>query len=100
MTQRCIAFLIICCLLAPGANAADAAPATPSKSPSTARIYKSPEERYLASQACLKKGDIPCAQVALAGINPSSAYAKILEAQIAAERQDFGVIQSVLRGKP
>ena len=96
MTQRYIAFLIICCMLAPGAKAADAAPATPSKFPSATKIYKSPEERYIASQDCLKKGDIPCAQIALAGINPSSAYAKILEAQIAASRQDFDTVLRLL----
>ena len=96
MTQRYIAFLIICCMLAPGVKAADAAPATPSKFPSATKIYKSPEERYIASQACLKKGDIPCAQIALAGINPSSAYAKILEAQIAAGRQDFDTVLRLL----
>ena len=96
MTQRYIAFLIICCMLAPGVKAADAAPATPSKFPSATKIYKSPEERYIASQACLKKGDIPCAQIALAGINPSSAYAKILEAQITAGRQDFDTVLRLL----
>lgn len=95
MTQRFIAFLIVCCMLAPGANAAEA-PATPSKFPSATKIYKAPEERYIASQACLKKGDLPCAQIALAGINPTSAYAKILEAQIAAGRQDFDTVLRLL----
>jgi len=94
MTQRFIAFLILCCMLAPGANAADTAPATSPKLPPATKVFKSPEERYIAGLECLKKTDTPCAQVALAGINPASPYAKILEAQIAAGGQDY---DSVLR---
>lgn len=59
-----------------------------------ATANKSLEERFSEGQACLKHADTTCAQVALAGINPASPYAKILEAQIALQRQDF---DSVLR---
>ena len=96
MTQRFIAFLILCCMLAPGANAADTAPATPSKLPPATKVFKSPEERYIAGLECLKKADTPCAQVALAGINPASPYAKILEAQIAAGGQDYDTVLRLL----
>ena len=94
MTQRIIAFLILCCVLAP-VNAADAA-ATSTKFPPATKSFKPPEERYIAGQDCLKKGDIPCAQITLAGINPSSAYAKILEAQIAATKQDYDTVLRLL----
>jgi outer membrane PBP1 activator LpoA protein len=94
MTQRIIAFLILCCVLAP-VNAADAA-ATSTKFPPATKNFKPPEERYIAGQDCLKKGDIPCAQITLAGINPSSAYAKILEAQIAATKQDYDTVLRLL----
>jgi outer membrane PBP1 activator LpoA protein len=96
MTQRFIAFLILCCTLAPGTNAADTAPATPSKSSPASKAFKSPEERYLAGLECLKKSDVPCAQVALAGINPASPYAKILEAQIAVGGQDYDTVLRLL----
>lgn len=97
MTQRFIAFLILCCMLAPGANAADTTPATSSKLPPSARAFKSPpEERYIAGLECLKKTDTPCAQVALAGINPASPYAKILEAQIAVGGQDYDTVLRLL----
>lgn len=85
---------MICCMLAPGASAAETGKTPPSKPSPAAKPYKSPEERFTAGQACLKQSDIPCAQIVLAGINPTSAYAKILEAQIASDRQDF---DSVLR---
>ncbi|MEZ0238534.1 MAG: penicillin-binding protein activator [Methylophilaceae bacterium] len=96
MTQRFIAFLILCCMLVPGANAADTGPATSSKLPSATKVFKSPEERYIAGLECLKKADTPCAQVALAGINPASPYAKILEAQIAAGGQDYDTVLRLL----
>lgn len=66
----------------------------PAADTAPARVQKSPELRYLDGLACLKKSDVPCAQVALAGINPALAYAKLLEAQIAADAQDY---DSVLR---
>ena len=95
MTQRFIAFLILCCMLAPGVNAATA-PATSSKFPPATKVFKSPEERYIAGLECLKKADAPCAQVALAGISPTSPYAKILEAQIAAGEQDYDTVLRLL----
>lgn len=48
-----------------------------------------PELRYLEGLSCLQQSDAGCAQVVLAGINPASPYAKLLEAQLAVLRQDF-----------
>ncbi|TSA48628.1 MAG: penicillin-binding protein activator [Nitrosomonadales bacterium] len=90
MIQRLSAFLLLLTVLAPGALAADARklPATTPAQPAS-QPAKSPDERFLDSRACLQRGDTPCAQVALAGINPASPYAKILDAQLAAVRGDL-----------
>lgn len=93
MTQRLLAFLILFYMLVPGAYAAETA-ASPARPAPIAKMQKSPEDRYLAGRECLNKTDIACAQVALAGISPTSPYAKILQAEIAAAQQDF---DSVLR---
>lgn len=95
MTQRLIAFLILFSMLSFSAHAADTA-ATPAKSANAAKVQKSPEDRYLAGQECLNKRDTACAQVALAGISPASAYAKILQAEIAAAQQDFDTVLRLL----
>ena len=95
MTQRLIAFLILFYMLAPGAYAAETA-APPAKPAPVAKMQKSPEDRYLAGRECLNKTDIPCAQVALAGISPTSSYAKILQAEIAAAQQDFDAVLRLL----
>lgn len=95
MTQRLIAFLILFCTLAPGAYAADrSVPVVKPAAPSP--VQKTPEERYLAGHACLKKSDTACAQIALAGINPTSFYAKILQSEIAAADQDFDTVLRLL----
>lgn len=49
---------------------------------------KTPEARYLEGRGCLQQADTDCAQLALAGLNPASPYAKLLEAQIALAAQD------------
>lgn len=95
MTQRLIAFLILFCTLAPGAYAADRA-APPAKPVAPSPVQKTPEDRYLAGHACLKKSDTACAQIALAGINPTSFYAKILQSEIAAAEQDFDTVLRLL----
>jgi len=59
-------------------------------------VQKTPEDRYLAGHACLKKSDTACAQIALAGINPTSFYAKILQSEIAAADQDFDTVLRLL----
>lgn len=64
-----------------GFAAAETAKAAP-------KPQKSVEERYLDGLACLQQADSACAQVALAGLPPSSPYAKILDAQIASSQQD------------
>lgn len=87
---------MVCCMLAPGAAPAETGKTPPTSPAPATKPYKSPEERFTAGQACLKQSDIPCAQIILAGINPSSGYAKILEAQIAANRQDFDTVLRLL----
>lgn len=54
-----------------------------------AKQQKSIEDRYLSGLACLQQTDATCAQIELASMPPSSPYAKLLEAQIAASQQDF-----------
>lgn len=43
----------------------------------------------MEGQACLKKSDVTCAQLALAGIPSQSAYAKLLAGNIAVAQGDF-----------
>lgn len=81
MAQRFLALFVLCCLLTPALSVANETAAT--------KPQKSPELRYLEGLACLQQSDTGCAQVALAGLNPASPYAKILEAQIAASGQNF-----------
>ena len=81
MAQRFLALLVLCCLWLPGLSHANEAAA--------AKAQMSPELRYLEGLTCLQQSDAGCAQVALAGLNPASPYAKILEAQLAASQQDF-----------
>jgi outer membrane PBP1 activator LpoA protein len=95
MTQRLIAFLILFCTLAPGAYAADRA-APPTKPVAPSPVQKTPEDRYLVGHACLQKSDTGCAQIALAGINPTSFYAKILQSEIAVIAQDFDTVLRLL----
>ncbi len=55
---------------------------TPAAAPNAA-LKKSPEARYLEGNTCLKQSNIQCARLALAGIPSSSAYAKLLQGNIA-----------------
>ncbi|HQR59780.1 MAG TPA: penicillin-binding protein activator [Methylophilaceae bacterium] len=94
MAQRLLAlFLLLNCLLPCNAPAAESAKTS---TPAAAKPQKSPEQRYLDGLACMQQADTPCAQVALAGINPASPYAKILEAQIAAASQDYDTVLRLL----
>jgi len=68
-------------LTAGPANADTAAPG--------ASLKKSPETQFTTGMACLKKHDIPCAQLALASIPAMSSYAKVLSGNIAASKQDY-----------
>lgn len=97
MIQRLIALFFIQLLLIAGPVAA--APATgpakpasadkPITSQPAAQPRKTPEARFIEGLACLKKADIPCAQVAQAGIPSTSPYAKLLAGDIAAAQKDF-----------
>lgn len=80
---------MLCCLLAPGASAAETGKRPPASPAPAAQPQKTVAERFLEGLACLKQSDALCARIALSGINPSSPYAKILEARLAAARQDF-----------
>lgn len=94
LVYRPLAFLLLLSALDLNALAADTKKSSDSASSQAAsgssnRLPKNPDERFLAGRACLNRGDAPCAQVALAGINPASPYAKILDAQLATLRGDF-----------
>lgn len=97
MTQRLTAFLLLLVAISPFAFSADAVPADAKKNTPPPVVKKLPEikpaktveQRYLDGLACLKPEDASCAQIALAGINPASPYAKLLQAQIAAATGDF-----------
>jgi outer membrane PBP1 activator LpoA protein len=91
MTQRLTAFLILGLLWVAGAYAA--APDLGGPLPPAGRL---PDERYMTGSACLARQDITCAQVALAGIPPTSAYAKVLEAQIASAQNDDDTVLRLL----
>lgn len=89
MVQRLLILFVLCASLAPAAFGAEAK----APSPSTAQIQKKPqksaEELYLDGCVSLKADDTGGASIALAGINPTSPYAKLLRAQIAASNRDF-----------
>jgi len=97
MTQYKLAFSIILLSLTCMVNGlsfaeptSQTAASAPSKTASpTAKIKKSPEAYFSDGLACLKRGDIACAQVALANTPSQSAYAKLLTGNIAAANQDF-----------
>lgn len=71
------------------AGSAIAEPATKAPDTVTAQVRKSPQATFLEGMACLRKSDIPCAQVALALIPGQSAYAKLLAGNIAVAQNDF-----------
>lgn len=52
-------------------------------------LKKTPETQFSLGMGCLKKQDIPCAQLALASIPAMSPYAKVLSGNIAASQQDY-----------
>lgn len=87
MTQRFLAFLALCFLLATGTASAEPQGTPTRKSPSA-------EAAFASGLACLDRNDATCAQVALATLPPASSLAKIIQAGIAAQQQDF---DSVLR---
>jgi uncharacterized protein len=97
MAQRLLAlFLLLNCLLPHGALAGEPAKTATTPAAPAAKPQKNPEQRYLEALACLKQADTPCAQVVLAGINPTSPYAKILEAQLAANNQNYDTVLRLL----
>jgi len=82
MIQRLLTLLFMCLWLNAGPAAADTV-ATGSS------LKKTPETQFSLGMGCLKKQDIPCAQLALAGIPAMSPYAKVLSGNIAASQQDY-----------
>jgi outer membrane PBP1 activator LpoA protein len=85
MTQRLFtslftAILALSCFVA---TAAEAVKSVPQAAPG--KVQKAVEIRYLDGLDCLKAKDTGCASVALASISPASPYAKLLQAQIAAQ---------------
>lgn len=89
MLQRLLILIVLCASFAPAVFAAE-----PKKtSPAAVQIQKKPqkpaEELYLDGLANLKTDDTGGASVVLASINPTSPYAKLLQAQIAAANHDF-----------
>jgi hypothetical protein len=93
MTLRFLIFCFLVNLLSPGLVAAGearkSAPLTPPVSQPAKKAAKSAEELYLEGNACLGAGDLGCAAVPLAALNPASPYAKLLRAQLAAAANDF-----------
>lgn len=77
--------VLVATTLSPGAQAAE--PAKPE--PVAQAAKKSPEQRYLEGLDCLRASDAGCAAAVLAGLNPASPYAKLLQAQIAAQAGDL-----------
>ncbi|HWT28147.1 MAG TPA: penicillin-binding protein activator [Methylophilaceae bacterium] len=63
-----------------------AAEATNTKAPPG---KKSPEASFMEGQACLQRTDLDCARLALNRIPAPSAYAKLLQGNIAAAQGDF-----------
>jgi uncharacterized protein len=96
MAQRLITLLVLCCLLASGAAAVEVNKAPPATSQAALKPQKSIEANFLQGVSCLEKSDAPCARIALANISPSSPYAKILEAMLSAEQQDFDTVFRLL----
>jgi uncharacterized protein len=96
MAQRLFTFLVLSCLLASGAKAAEGHGGPPAAPRTTIAPQKSIQENFLDGIACLEKSDTPCAQAALANISPSSPYAKILEAKLSAAQQDFDTVLRLL----
>jgi outer membrane PBP1 activator LpoA protein len=85
MAQRLLTSLITA-LLAFSCLVATAAEAVKSTLPTNGgKSLKTAEVRYLDGLDCLKAKDVGCASVALASISPASPYAKLLQAQIAAQ---------------
>ncbi|ADQ85415.1 penicillin-binding protein activator [Methylovorus sp. MP688] len=82
MIQRLLTLLFMCLWLNAGPAAADTV-ATGSP------LKKTPETQFSLGMGCLKKQDIPCAQLALASIPAMSPYAKVLSGNIAASQQDY-----------
>jgi uncharacterized protein len=90
LIQQSLAFLLLLACFAPVALSADAKKvASPPPAKIEAKPLKTPEQYYLDGAACLNFADTACAQVALASLNPTSAYAKLLQGQIAAANVDF-----------
>jgi outer membrane PBP1 activator LpoA protein len=82
MIQRLLTLLFMCWWLTAGPASADTV-ATGSS------LKKTPETQFSLGMGCLKKQDIPCAQLALASIPAMSPYAKVLSGNIAASQQDY-----------
>ena len=99
MIQRQIAFFFPLLLIA---GLATAAPNKPPQQPPAAakpiapQIKKSPQGHFLDALACLKKSDIPCAQLAQASIPSQLPYAKLLAGDIAVVQSDFDLALRLL----
>lgn len=90
MVQRLVAFLLLLVFFTPVAYSADAKKvASPPPVKAETKTAKTPEQRYLDGAACLNFADTACAQVELASLKPASAYAKLLQGQIALASADF-----------
>jgi uncharacterized protein len=89
MIQRLLTLLFMCWWLTAGPASADTV-ATGSS------LKKTPETQFSLGMGCLKKQDIPCAQLALAGIPAMSPYAKVLSGNIAASQQDYDQAMLIL----
>ena len=83
MAQRLLAFLLLQLVFLTGLHAAEPV------SQKNQAVQKTPESVFLDGQACIKKRDIPCAQLAQNRIPAQSAYAKLLSGNIAAAQGDF-----------
>ncbi|MCB4810937.1 penicillin-binding protein activator [Methylovorus menthalis] len=82
MIQRLLTLLFMCLWLTAG-------PATADTVATGSPLKKTPETQFSLGMGCLKKQDIPCAQLALASIPAMSPYAKVLSGNIAASKQDY-----------
>lgn len=88
MIQRILALILVQLLLLAGVVNAESANSG-SRTPPAAASKKSLESSYLDGLGCLRSSDIPCAQLALAGIPAQSPYAKLLSGNIAAAEKNF-----------